>query len=149
VRGELALHAFNAGDLDLSSLPLPLDVRVGDRAMTLVAARPTSDRWIVCLDGIDDRDAAAALTNADLSLPRAALPALTPDELYVEDLVGCEVRDGLGRRRGVVRGTFWNGAHDVLTVVDDAGAELLVPAVREFLRSFDPVGRTLVIDPHE
>jgi 16S rRNA processing protein RimM len=149
VRGELVLHPFNAGGVDLRELSLPLTVRVGDREMSLVAARPTADAWLVRLEGVDDRDAAAALTNVDLTLARAALPEPDDGEVYVEDLVGCEVRDVEGRRRGVVRATFWNGAQDVLSIVDDAGVELLVPAVPEFLRELDLEARTVIVDPHE
>jgi len=138
VRGELVLHPFNAGGVDLRELSLPLTVRVGDREMSLVAARPTADAWLVRLEGVDDRDAAAALTNVDLTLARAALPEPDDGEVYVEDLVGCEVRD-----------TFWNGAQDVLSIVDDAGVELLVPAVPEFLRELDLEARTVIVDPHE
>jgi 16S rRNA processing protein RimM len=143
------LHPFNAGGVDPGDLSLPLDVQVGERGMKLVAVRPTNDAWLVRLEGVDDRDAAAALTNADLALTREALPAPEDGEFYVEDLVGCEVRDVDGRRRGVVRATFWNGAQDVLSVVDDAGVELLVPAVPEFLRAFDAEARTITVDPHE
>lgn len=148
MRGEIVLHPFN-GDLDPAQLPVPLRVRVGEREMTLLQARGAGDRWLVRLDGVADRDAAAALTNSDLALPRSVLPPLAPGELYVGDLVGCEVRDVDGRVRGVVRGTFWNGAHDVLTVVDEAGTELLVPATPEFLRAFDAGARVVVVDPHE
>jgi ribosomal 30S subunit maturation factor RimM len=48
-----------------------------------------------------------------------------------------------------VRATFWNGAQDVLSVADEAGAELLVPAVSDFLREVDLAARRLVVDTHE
>ena len=152
VRGELSLRPFNADSDGLGDTPLPaqvLLVRAEERRpMTLTAARPAGDGWLVCLEGVEDRDQAAALTNAELWLPRAALPGLDEDEFYVEDLVGCTVVDLDGRVRGTVRASFWNGAHDVLTVDGEAG-ELLVPAVPEFIRDVDLEARRLVVDPHE
>ena len=76
-----------------------------------------ADGYLVRLAGIDDRDAAAALTLAEVRLPRAVLPPLAPGEFYVEDVVGCAVdRRGRDARSASSAGTFWNGAHDVATV---------------------------------
>jgi 16S rRNA processing protein RimM len=154
VRGELILRPFNPGGTDLRRLSLPVEVELVmvDRRQTatLVAARPFGDgEALVRLAGVDDRDAAAALTNAELLLPRAALPALAPDEMYIADLLGCEVRDGQGRLRGRVVSTFWNGSHDVLSIVGEEGAELLIPVVPGFIQAVDLAARTLVIDDHE
>ena len=48
---------------------------------------------------------------------------------------------GGGRRGaglGTVQGVFWNGAHDVATVVDAEGLERLVPVVGDFILSVSP-----------
>jgi 16S rRNA processing protein RimM len=153
VRGELALRPFNLeGEDSLEEAELPLAVvlvRQADRRdMTLVAARPADQVWLVRLEGVETREQAAALTNAELWLPRAALPALEEDEFYIEDLIGCTVVDGTGRELGTVRASFWNGAQDVLTIDGPAG-ELLVPAVPEFILDVDLEARRVVVDTHE
>ena len=84
--------------------------------------------------GIDDRDAGGARSPTARCTCRArSLPPLEPGEFYVADLIGCAVR---GRRRartvGVVRQAFWNGSQDVLEIRDQAGNELLIPAVARF-----------------
>ncbi len=153
VRGELVFRAFNPDGVQLPELELPLvvELRRGNerRASTVASARPFQDGALVRMEGIADRDAAAGLTGFEVSVARAELPPLEEGEHYVDDLVGCAVFDLAGQSRGRVAALFWNGGHDVLSVLDDAGKELLIPAVPEFLTSVDLVGRRIVIDPHE
>jgi 16S rRNA processing protein RimM len=155
VHGEIALRPFNPdGDvLDGVELPFPvLLVRKPDkpdrRELKLLSVRPANEVLLVRFEGIDSREQAAALTNAEIWLPRTALPELDDGEFYVEDLIGCAVVDLEGRERGTVRATFWNGAQDVLNVEGPEG-ELLVPAVPEFIREVDLDARRMVVDFHE
>jgi 16S rRNA processing protein RimM len=152
VKGEMPLRPFNTASADLVDVPLPLAVRAvqGDksRELTLIAVRPAGEALLVRLEGVETREAAAALTNAQLWVPRQSLPPPGDDEFYVEDLVGCQVVDTEGKPRGTVRATFWNGAQDVLTV-DGPGGELMIPAVAEFLVEVDLEARRVVVDPHE
>jgi 16S rRNA processing protein RimM len=151
VRGEIALHPFNVAD-GLPDLALPLKIVLSTgksrRELTMVGARPANDVLLVRLEGIDTRDQAATLTNGEVLLPRAALPELDDDQVYVKDLVGCTLVDVQGRVRGTVASTFWNGAQDVLTVTGPDG-ELLVPAVPEFILEVDLDARRIVADLHE
>jgi 16S rRNA processing protein RimM len=153
LRGELNLRPFNDDGADLGELDLPVEVQAvqGDvrRTLSLASARPAGDVWLVAFAGIDDRDAAAALTNFELWLPRELLPPLDDNEVYIEDLVGCLVVDDQGREHGTVQGSFWNGAQDVLTVVGPSGQEVLVPVVPDFLLSVDLEARRVVVDLHE
>jgi ribosomal 30S subunit maturation factor RimM len=42
-------------------------------------------------------------------------------------------------------GTFWNGAHDVVTVAGPDGREHLIPLVPDFVLSVDPAGRKIIV----
>jgi 16S rRNA processing protein RimM len=152
VRGEIVLRPFNPDGDVLARTALPAVVQLvrekERREMTLVAVRPANDTFLVCLEGVETRDQAAALTNFELWLSRSVLPALASDEFYVEDLVGCVVVDLAGKERGTIKSTFWNGAQDVLALQGPEG-ELLVPAVAEFLRSVDLEARRVIVDMHE
>jgi 16S rRNA processing protein RimM len=92
------------------------------------------------------------LTLREVRVPRTALPPLEPGEYYVEDVPGCAVEDENGRALGVAVGTFWNGAHDVLTVADqerqegqegEAGKERLIPLVPAIVLTVDARGRKI------
>jgi 16S rRNA processing protein RimM len=161
VRGEIVFHPHNGRGTRLESLAFPFTGIVGPdprgpaqvaRSIAVLGARRFDEGALVRLDGIVDRDAAAAFTNRELFIPRAVLPQLSPGEFYVADLVGCQVVDQAGRDRGRVVGAYWNGQHDVLSIRPEGAGdqdELLLPAVPDFLREVDLAARKLVIDDHE
>lgn len=144
VSGEIVFRPHDAGSRALDSIRRLIVVRDGRRqSYDVVAARPVSAGFLVRLEGITDRDAAAALTLAEVRVPRAALPPLDAGEYYVEDVAGCAVSDESGRALGIVKNTFWNGAHDVGTVVDADGRERLLPLVPDFVLEVDASGRKM------
>jgi 16S rRNA processing protein RimM len=145
VGGALALRPHNPGSRALDGLGQVLACAADGRrtAYDVASLRPVAGGYLIRLAGIDDREAAAALTLSEVRAPRAALPALAPGEYYVEDVVGCAVEDQAGRALGVARGTFWNGAHDVCTVVAADGAERLIPLVPDFVLDVDAPGRKM------
>lgn len=116
---------------------------------TVTAVRRIVDGFLLRLEGVSTRKGAASLTGRKLWLPRAALPPLGGGEFYVEDLFGCLVEDSEGRSLGVVRGVFWNGAHDVMVIDDGEQGERLLPAVPEFIVAIDRSTKRVVVDPHE
>jgi len=61
----------------------------------------------------------------------------------------CLVEDSQGRSLGVVRGVFWNGAHDVMVIDHKEMGERLLPAMPEFIVSIDTLGKRAVVNPHE
>jgi 16S rRNA processing protein RimM len=117
-------------------LPLGATVRVGDAEAEIVRRAGTDERPILRLAGHDDREAAEALRGQDLLVHRAAAPALGDDEWYAEDLEGCRVVDG-AVAVGRVRRMLALPSCEALEVERDGGADLLVPLVRDAVRSVD------------
>ena len=165
VRGELVFRPHNPQGVRLEALRTPFDAAIGAVAnprsdgppdstagftpVRILGARRFGEESLVRLDGVTDRDVAAGFTNRELRVPRAVLPALAPGEFYVSDLIGATVVDQAARARGRVVGVYWNGCQDVLVIADQDGAELLVPALPDFLREVDLDGQRVVIDDHE
>jgi 16S rRNA processing protein RimM len=144
VAGDILFRPHDPGSDALATVSQVIVVKDGQaRPFDVAAARPADKGWIVRLAGVGDRDAAAALTLGEVRVRRSDLPPLEPDEYYVEDIVGCAVEDEAGRVLGTVQGLFWNGAHDVATVVDAAGVERLIPIVSDFVLAVDTAGRTM------
>ncbi len=97
----------------------------------------TPARPIVRLAGCDSRSDAEALRGAELLVPKAAAGALDEDEFWADDLVGCTVVDGPAEV-GVVRRLLAYPSCELLEVERAAGGgELLVPMVRDAIRSLD------------
>jgi len=144
VRGEVYFRPHNPQSRAFDEIRQLSIVRDGQsRLYDVVSMRPVADAYIAHLDGVDDRDAAAALTLGEVRIARAQLPPLAPGEYYVEDVVGCAVEGEDGRPLGVVRGTMWNGAHDVATVEGPDGDERLIPLVPEFVLNVDAPARKI------
>jgi len=152
-RGEILLSPFNADADSAWAEHLPTQVRWVKGAESVdthvVAARPVAAGWLVRFANNESRETVAALVGGEVQIPRQGLPALASDEFYVEDVVGCEVYAADGQRLGCVKGTFFNGAHEVMVVVGDAGEERLVPVVPDFVLGFDAGARRLTVDAHE
>lgn len=112
-------------------------VRVGGIHRRIVRRAGVEQRPIVRLEGVDGRAAAEALRGHPLSVDRSEAPALEGDEWWAADLEGCEVVDG-ARRVGVVRGLLELPSCEALEVrVHGATEMLLVPMVRDAIRSVD------------
>lgn len=102
---------------------------------TITASKRLPQRWLVHLEGFDDRTAIEALTNAPLLAP----PVEDPDALWVHDLLGSHVVEVNGTDRGICVGVLANPAHDILEL--DSGA--LVPVI--FVQSL--ADGVITIDP--
>jgi 16S rRNA processing protein RimM len=121
-------------------LALGSPLRVGEADHEIVRRAGTDERPIVRVDGIDSREAVDAVRGADLLVPRSAAPPLQDDEYWPEDLEGCAVTDGAASV-GVVRRLIGYPSVDVLEVERAGAADLLVPLVRDAIRSVDVAAR--------
>ena len=80
---------------------------------------------VACFEGTSDRDAAAALIDAELAVPRQALPELGEGHFYWADLQGLEVLHKDGSTLGTVDYMLETGANDVIVV--RGKKEILIP----------------------
>jgi 16S rRNA processing protein RimM len=114
--------------------------------MTRVERRAgTAEKPILRLAGHAGREAAEALRGAQLAVPLERAPALEEGEYWAHDLEGCAVWDG-ERRVGEVRRMLPLPSCEALEVARDDGGELLVPMVRDAIRSVDVGGRRIEVD---
>jgi 16S rRNA processing protein RimM len=105
----------------------------------------TDERPILRLAGHAGREAAEALRGAQLAVPVDRAPALEPGEYWAHELEGCAVWDG-EQRLGVVRRMLPLPSCEALEIVRDDGGELLVPMVRDAIRSVDVGGKRIEVD---
>ncbi len=84
---------------------------------------------IARIEGVDDRDTAAAWVGREIGVPRDALPETGPGEFYWTDLEGLTVLHKDGRELGKVDYLMETGANDVLVIRGDR--ERLIPFVME------------------
>jgi 16S rRNA processing protein RimM len=111
----------------------------------IVRRAGTDARLILRLAGCEDRGAAEALRGEALLVARPARPELGEDEWWPEELEGCRVRDG-DRMVGIVTGVRPLPSCEALEVDREGGGDLLVPLVRDAVRSVDVERREIDVD---
>lgn len=129
-------------------LELGRSVRVGGEGgetRAIVRRAGTAERPIVRFAGVDGRTAAEALRGLALDVPRDDAPPLGREEWWAEDLLGCRVHDA-GRELGTVRRLLPLPSCEVLEVERSGGGELLVPLIRDAVRSVDVEARRIDVD---
>ena len=115
VSGEVRLRSFTADPAAIAGYG-PLETEDG-RIFRIEALRPVKDHFIAQLSGVRDRDAARALANAKLYVPRERLPEPdAADEFYYADLIGLAVLDPAGNALGTVVAIHNFGAGDLIEV---------------------------------
>jgi len=119
----------------------------------VVDARMHGGVPIAHLEGVETREAAAALTGTDVAVRRDELPEIADDEVYWSDLPGCEVVGRNGERLGTVAEVQGTAAHPILRVVDEAvegtprgAVEHLIPLVPAYVLSIDLESSRIEVD---
>jgi 16S rRNA processing protein RimM len=147
VRGKVRLRSFTADPAAIASYG-PLETEDG-RVFEIQSMRPAKDHFVATLAGIADRDAAQALVNVKLYVPRARLPEpKEADEFYHADLIGLSVVDRAGRQLGTVIAVHNFGAGDLIEVRQVEGAPTqLLPFDAATVPEIDVAAGRMVVAP--
>jgi 16S rRNA processing protein RimM len=119
-------------------------VHVAGAPLEIVRRAGTEDNPIFRLAGSSSRDDAEALRGQELTVPIGELE-LEEDEYWAHELAGCAVVDG-EVAVGFVRRMSALPSCEVLEVDRPDGTELLVPMVRDAIRSIDVAARRIDVD---
>jgi len=124
----------NGAELLVNGSPATIDRRAG-----------TDAKPILRLAGHAGIDAAEALRGAQLAIRAADAPPLPEGEYWAHELEGCTVCDG-ERVVGTVRRLVPLPSCEALAVARAEGAELLIPMVRDAVRSIDVEAKRIEVD---
>lgn len=118
-----------------------------ERKVRLLEGTPYKEGLRVRLEGIEDRDAARALSGWQVWIPREWLPPLEEGQHYRDDLVGFTVRNVEGVELGRVEYFADLPAGAVMVVRGaTAGHEHWVPVAPQHLLKVDAEARALLVD---
>jgi 16S rRNA processing protein RimM len=117
---------------------------VSGRTLKIVRRAGTEQRPILRLEGVNSREDAEALRGAELSVDAASVPTLADGEWWAHELEGCEVFDG-ERELGTVVRMIELPSCEALEV-SSRGGTLLVPMVRDAIRSIDASAKRVDVD---
>lgn len=110
------------------------ELKATDRAITAVAVEQRGVR--LRLEGIEDRTAAEQLVGLLLFVDEKDAVRLQKGTFFIHQVVGLNVVDETGQPIGSVKDVLKYPAHDVY-VVESNGRELMLPAVKEFIKKID------------
>ena len=150
VKGEVKIHSYSRTIGEFEGLDSVLVGKREDGAVRKEIERVVArgnDIYVKFRD-ISDRNASELLVGHFLFVERSQRKRLATGEYFVDDFLGLEVRDSGNNLLGVVKEVLNYPAHDVY-VVHAEGVNVMVPAVKEIIRSVDLKHRTMIIDPPE
>ena len=146
VRGEVRIKSYTRDPKAVAAYGPLTDGR--DARFVLESVRLLKDEMLVArLEGVANREAAAALTGVELFARREQLPPPDEDEFYYDDLVGLAAvsRDGAPLGRVVALNNY--GAGDILEIRPEGGGEsLLLPFTQAVAVEIDFHGGRIVIE---
>ena len=120
-------------------------VRIGELETRVTRRAGTDERPILRVEAAGSREAIEALRGADILCARTQAPALGADEWWAEELEGCAVHDG-ALEVGRVRELLGLPSCEVLIVDRAGGGELMIPLVRDAIRTVDAAARRIDVD---
>jgi 16S rRNA processing protein RimM len=144
VRGWVKVYSYARDPLEiLDYRPWLVRVQGEWREWEVIEGRAQGRGIVVHLAGVDDRDRAATLVEADIGVRPGQLPRLAPGEYYWSQLEGLRVTNLAGVDLGRVSHLFETGSNDVLVVVGDK--ERLLPYIPDVVKKVElDAGRLLV-----
>ena len=152
VRGLVHVQSYTADPEALAGYGVLEDAR--GRTFTLAWQSEGIARLAERIGGRDvpvaDRDAAAALTNTRLYVPREALPPAEEDEYYLTDLIGLRAETETGEVLGRVAIVHDYGAGTSLEIAPERGGPaVILPFTARAVPVVDVAGGRIVVDPPE
>lgn len=145
IKGWIKVQPFTQQHRGLLDYPVWQLGQEGDwRARKVEAAKVHGATVVARLEGIADRDQAAALQGLRIAVSRDEFPEPAAGEFYWADLIGLKVVNVAGEALGNVVRVFETGANDVLVVAGER--ERLLPFIGPVIRQVDIAGGTITVD---
>jgi 16S rRNA processing protein RimM len=146
IRGEVKLWSFTADPMAVASYGA-LESEDGARRFEIASLRPGKNFLVARIAGVADRNAAEALCNIDLFVPRERLPQIEEDDtFYHVDLVGLSIVNEKGAALGTLTAIHNFGAGDLLEIEPIGGGEsLMLPFTDRTVPEIDMTARRMVV----
>ena len=146
VRGEVKVASYSDVPGRFENLKeVQVEVSSGSRTLAVLGSRRAAQGYLLHFSAITTPEAASPLIGGLLQIPEERLEPPSKDRYYEYQLVGMDVRSEDGRSLGVLTEVLTTNSNAVFVVKDFGGAEHLIPATRELVRSVDLDGQTMVV----
>ena len=147
IKGEVKFYSFSDDPLKLAEIEY---IYVGKNKTKYDVEKvrsPKGNTAALKLIGIDTRNDAELLKDKLCYIDECMLADLDEGEYYIKDLIGLEVFDAKDNSLvGVLDDVIQNTAQDIYLIKTEEGSEILVPAVKEFIKDIDVVAGRICIN---
>ncbi len=143
VRGDIRIMPLTDRPeqfLDLSYLLLE-----DGRQLTVKAARFHKRMVLVSTKEITTMNDAELLRDKKILIRAEDLPPLEEGRFYVADLIGLSVFDEEGKQLGTFKDSITTGSNDVYIVAVPGGKDLLIPALKIYVREINLQEKRIVV----
>ncbi|BDQ33859.1 ribosome maturation factor RimM [Pseudodesulfovibrio portus] len=151
IRGEFCMksHADSPSLFDAVDTLYLQDGARPQQPVSITSWREHKEFILVTVKGVTDRDQADRLRGRSVLVREEDLPEPDEGEHYLYQMIGCRVVLEDGTEVGELTGYYETGEQDTWVIVNDAGTEILLPAVPEFVLDIDLDAETILIEPPE
>ncbi len=147
VRGELKVRLLTSIPGRFEQLEA-VHLRPDYQRLVVERVRPYKGEMIILkFAGIDDANTAETLCRRDIVIPESQLAKLPPDSYYQHDILGLTVFTLSGRELGPIVDILETGSNDVYTIKGADGKPVMIPAIKQVVKTIDLVRHTMYIDP--
>ena len=135
IRGEVRVFSY-ADSISRFSEIEEIYLGEGNDVHRIERSRKDKDMVVLKLSGIDDRNTSETLRGVNLYVDRDKY-LLEEDSYFTDDLLDCEVFSDNGEDIGKLAEVLQYSAHDIYRIKRPDGKDILIPAVKEFIKSVD------------
>jgi 16S rRNA processing protein RimM len=140
----LIVDAYS-GEIDSLAAGASLFLGEHRRPARVVSLRRHADRFLLYLEGVEDRDQAEAQRGEEIAIPIEHARPLPEGAYYHWQILGLSVEEEGGAHLGQIVEILETGANDVYVVRPEAGGEILLPAISSVIRRVDLGSGTMLV----
>lgn len=143
VRGDIRIMPLT--DRPEQFLSLSYLLLEDGRQLTVKAARFHKRMVLVSTKEITTMNDAELLRDKKILIRAEDLPPLEEGRFYVADLIGLPVFDEEGKQLGTFKDSITTGSNDVYIVAVPGGKDLLIPALKIYVREINLQEKRIVV----
>ncbi len=146
IRGLLKLAVYLENPKDIENYN-PVQGSDGKK-YTIILKNAIKGEWLAEVNGITDRNQAELLRGIELYIDRDQLPETEDDEIYLEDLVGCDAINTEGHKIGDIISVDNFGASDLIEIKPiDGSKTFYLPIAEPYVQDIDIDQKIVVVEP--
>jgi 16S rRNA processing protein RimM len=146
IRGLLKIAIYLENPKDIENYN-PVQGSDGKK-YTVILKNAVKGEWLAEVNGIADRNQAELLRGIELFIDRDQLPETDGDEIYLEDLVGCEAINSEGHKIGDIISVDNFGASDLIEIKPiDGSKTYYLPIAEPYVQDIDVEQKIVVVEP--